>query len=348
MPDGLHLTLLIAAITLLCVNLLRLMPALNTSRGFYAFGLVACSQAYLVSWALHGSPLERPVKLGLLALVVAQPVFFWLTANSLFDDRFRFRWWHAAAIAGKFIVAGAIAYKRPIANVFGGFSAEELPRLLPNFFYTLAFVFHALAVILRTNRTDLVEPRRRLRAWVLVGTAAIIVHALLSAAVLRPLQFGYISDMLGLVVILTGALVTATWGDKLWRDLFTVRGKSTGSLTESEQQIISQAIAAMETAELFRTEGLTVGALAAKLGVHEYKLRRAINFGLGYRNFNEYLNFYRMRAARKFLEDPKNGAYPLIHLALDLGYPSPAPFNRAFKDATGMAPGEYRKRAAAH
>jgi AraC-like DNA-binding protein len=51
-----------------------------------------------------------------------------------------------------------------------------------------------------------------------------------------------------------------------------------------------------------------------------------------------------MRAAKKFLSAKENADYPLIHLALDLGYPSPAPFNRAFKEATGVAPGEYRKR----
>lgn len=338
--------LLIACITLLGVMLLRLLPALRSARGFYAFGLVLCSEAYLLSWLLHNMPEMRGLRLGLLVLVVAQPVFFWLTANSLFDDRFAFRWWHALAIAGKFAVAATIAYGRPMVNVFTGYSAEQLPRLLPNFFYTLAFVFHALAVILRTNRTDLVEPRRRLRAWVLVGTAIIIMHALLSAAVLRPLQFGSISDMAGLTVIFLGALVTVTWGDAIWRDLFTVRDRSSSAaLSETEQLIVAQALAAMEKNELFRTEGLTVSGLAMKLGVQEYKLRRAINSGLGYRNFNEYLNFYRIRAAKKFLESPDQASYPLIHLALDLGYPSPAPFNRAFKEATGIAPGEYRRRA---
>jgi len=339
-------TLLIACITLLCVILLRLLAALRSARGFYTFSLVLCSQAYLLSWLLQSAPEMRAFRLGLLVLVVAQPVFFWLTANSLFDDHFTFRWWHAVAIGGKFAVAAAIAYGGPVVNIFTGYSAEQLPRLLPNFFYTLAFVFHALAVILRTNRTDLVEPRRRLRAWVLVGTAIIILHALLSAAVLRPLQFGSISDIAGLTAILLGALVTVTWGDAIWRDLFTVRDKSSpAALSDAEQLIVAQALGAMEKDELFRTEGLTVSQLATKLRVQEYKLRRAINSGLGYRNFNEYLNFYRIRAAKKFLENAAQASYPLIHLALDLGYPSPAPFNRAFKDATGIAPGEYRRRA---
>jgi AraC-like DNA-binding protein len=345
LPDSYQLTLLFASITLLTVMLLRLAPALITARGLYAFGLVLCSQAYLVSWVFNSSEMPRSIRVSLLALVVAQPVFFWLTANSLFEDRFRLKWWHALAIAGKFVVAGFIAYNRPLTNVFAAYSAEELPRLLPNFFYTLAFVFHALAVVLRTNRNDLVEPRRRLRAYVLVGTAVIIVHALLSAAVLRPLNFGSISDMISLAVIFGGALLTVTWGDVLWRDMFTVREKSASVLNEADHTVVAKALAAMETDELFRTEGLTVSALATKLGVQEYKLRRAINNGLGYRNFNEYLNFYRMRAAKKFLETAENSAYPLIHLALDLGYPSPAPFNRAFKEATGISPGEYRRRS---
>lgn len=348
MPDGFQLILLTAAITLLCVMLLRLVTALKTARGFFAFGLVFCSLAYLVSWLLHSAPLPRPARVGLLGLVVAQPVFFWLTANGLFDDRFRFRWWHALAIAGKFAVAGAIAYERPIANVFTGYSAEELPRLMPNFFYTLAFVFHALAVVLRTNRTDLVEPRRRLRAYVLIGTAVIILQALLNAAVMRPLNFSSASDTASLVLITLGALVTVTWGDALWRDIFAVRERSPSGSAEADPAIVAKALAAMEKDELFRTEGLTLTALSEKLGEQEYKLRRAINSGLGYRNFNEYLNFYRMRAAKKFLENGENRAYPLIHLALDLGYAAPAPFNRAFKDATGIAPGEYRRRALGH
>lgn len=324
--------------------LLRLVPALATRRGFYAFGLIICSMAYLVSWLIHSVPMHRGLRLGLLTLVVAQPVFFWLTANSLFDDRFRLRWWHALAILGKFAVAASLAYGRPIANVFSGYSTEELPRLLPNMFFTLAFVFHALAIILRTNRADLIEPRRRLRSYVLIGTAAIIMHALLSAAVLRPLGFGSISDTVSLLLIALGTLTTVTWGDMLWRDLFSVRDKSAPGTGEADKTIVAMALQAMETAALFRTEGLTVTALAEKLGVQEYKLRRAINYGLGYRNFNEYLNFYRIRAAKEFLGNPQNATYPLIHLAFDLGYASPAPFNRAFKDATGITPGSYRSR----
>jgi AraC-like DNA-binding protein len=334
------------AMALLAAIILKLLPVLRSRRAAYAMGLLITSEAYLLAWHLHSYELPRELRLAILFAVVAQPVFFWLFSNELFDDRFRFRWWHGLVIGGKFVLAATLLFNRKITDIFGVISAEDYPRLIPNFFYTLGFVFHAVAVILRTNRSDLVEPRRRLRATVLIVTAVLILHALLSAAVLRPAGLGAYSDMFGLIFITAGAFASVAWGDSIWRELFASQKQSAASATlDADPEIMQKAIAAMEVDELFRTEGLTVTALAAKLDVQEYKLRRAINGGLGYRNFNEYLNFYRMRAAKNFLEAKENADYPLIHLALDLGYPSPAPFNRAFKEATGLAPGEYRKRA---
>ncbi len=323
---------------------LRLVPALQSRKGVFAIGLLVTSIAYLAAWLLHPYELPRGMRLGLLLCVTAQPVFFWLVANELFDDTFQLRWWHGVAIAGKFFLAAILVFDRKIVNIFTHFSAEDFPRLIPNFFYTLAFVFHAVIVVLRTNRSDLVEPRRRLRRAVLIATAFLILQALLGAAVLRPLGLGLYSDWFALSAITLAAFAGVAWGEKLSGGLF-VSTEKPATATDSDPAIMQAALTAMESEELFRTEGLTVTALAARLGVQEYKLRRAINAGLGYRNFNEYLNFYRMRAAKKFLAEKENSDLPLIHLALDLGYPSPAPFNRAFKEATGLAPGEYRKRA---
>lgn len=330
---------------LMGVMILKVTAYARIHRTLYALGLLICSEAYLIAWAVHDTEIARGLRIAMWLMVVAQPVFFWLFALTLFDDRFRLRWWHAAAIAGKFILAGALVYGRRITDVFSAFSAEDFPRVIPNFFYTLAFVFHAIVVILRTDRADLIEPRRRLRRIVLVGTGLLIVHAILSAAVLRPLGFGAESDQVGLTVITLALLISLAWGEKLWSEIFSEPAKPLPETSSADPEIMAKAVQAMEADELFRSEGLTVTALAAKLGVQEYKLRRAINGGLGYRNFNEYLNFYRMRAAKKFLSAKENADYPLIHLALDLGYPSPAPFNRAFKDATGVTPGEFRKRS---
>jgi AraC-like DNA-binding protein len=93
----------------------------------------------------------------------------------------------------------------------------------------------------------------------------------------------------------------------------------------------------------FRETGLTMPVLAGKLGYPEHQLRRLINGHLGYRNFSAFLNNYRIAEAQQQLADPECARMPVLTIALDLGYASLGPFNRAFKDATGMTPTEYRR-----
>ena len=96
---------------------------------------------------------------------------------------------------------------------------------------------------------------------------------------------------------------------------------------------------------LYRREGLGIGDLAARLGLPEHRLRRVINRGLGFRNFNEYLNSHRLADARQALADPAQRNVPILTIALDAGFQSLSPFNRAFKADTGMTPTEFRRRS---
>jgi AraC-like DNA-binding protein len=84
-------------------------------------------------------------------------------------------------------------------------------------------------------------------------------------------------------------------------------------------------------------------SLATQLGAQEYRLRRVINRHLGFRNFNDFLDHHRVRDARIVLADPDHARVPILTLALDLGYASLSPFNRAFKAQTGLMPSEYRR-----
>jgi AraC-like DNA-binding protein len=96
---------------------------------------------------------------------------------------------------------------------------------------------------------------------------------------------------------------------------------------------------------IFRQEGLTIGALSSRLAVPEERLRRAINEGLGYRNFNAFINHYRLEDAKTALSDPSQHDVPVVTIAMDAGIRSLGPFNRAFKTDTGMTPTEYRRMA---
>lgn len=93
----------------------------------------------------------------------------------------------------------------------------------------------------------------------------------------------------------------------------------------------------------YREENLTVASLAARLKVPEYRLRRHINQRLGHRNFNAYINGLRLAEAQAALANPSKRDLPVLTLALDAGFQSIGPFNRAFKAATGLTPTDFRR-----
>lgn len=99
----------------------------------------------------------------------------------------------------------------------------------------------------------------------------------------------------------------------------------------------------MAVEHAYRAEDMSLSSLAAMLKAPEYKLRRLINQRMGYRNFNAFINGLRLDAVRAALLDPARRDLPVLTLALDAGFQSIGPFNRAFKAATGLTPTEFRK-----
>ena len=99
----------------------------------------------------------------------------------------------------------------------------------------------------------------------------------------------------------------------------------------------------MEEQHLYTQHGLTINELAQRLKEREYRVRKVINGTMGYRNFSQFLNHLRVGDAANRLSDPGKRRLPVLTIALDVGYSSLAPFNRAFKATYGVTPTEYRK-----
>ena len=96
--------------------------------------------------------------------------------------------------------------------------------------------------------------------------------------------------------------------------------------------------------QFYTQSNLTIGALANALGMPEHRLRLLINKHLEYQNFSVFLNHYRIPAAKIILKDLERARLPVLTIALELGYGSIGPFNRAFKQTTGLTPSEFRKK----
>ena len=98
----------------------------------------------------------------------------------------------------------------------------------------------------------------------------------------------------------------------------------------------------MEGEELYHEPELSVGVLAKRAAMPEYVLRRLINEKLGYRNFAAYVNDHRLREVEQRLRDPQCARRPILTLALEAGFGSIGPFNRAFRERYGVTPTEFR------
>ena len=106
--------------------------------------------------------------------------------------------------------------------------------------------------------------------------------------------------------------------------------------------VIEELERLMVQEKIYREEGITIRRLADELDVREYQLRRLINGHLGFRNFNSFLNQYRIEEVARQLVGGETRHLPVLSIALDMGYRSLSPFNKAFKEIKGMTPTEYR------
>ncbi len=85
---------------------------------------------------------------------------------------------------------------------------------------------------------------------------------------------------------------------------------------------------------------LTLPALAQRLGTNESVLSAVINSAFG-KNFNDFVNAYRVEAVKVMLQDPSTSHYSLLGIGLECGFNSKSTFNRVFKRMTGVAPGDF-------
>ncbi|TGK18368.1 helix-turn-helix domain-containing protein [Leptospira kmetyi] len=266
-------------------------------------------------------------------------IFFYLFVRSLFEDEFRLRIWHGLLFVFINCYSFTIFFLSNLRN-----ETEAFSRILfstPQLLY-LALILLTLGKILKDRSMDLMESRREFRtlfAWV-TGLYAICV--VLVEVIVKNSGDSSRLDLLNSISIL---LLVYFFSFKL----FEFRGNifpmpETKSEEEPvDEELLRKLNRLLETEKIFLRENLTILALAKELNVPEKKIRKLINQGLGYRNFNEFLNHFRIREAKTILADSTKYEIPVLRIAMDLGYGSLAPFNRAFKEIAGNTPTEFRK-----
>ncbi len=281
----------------------------------------------------------------MIAASTANAVVFWLFARALFDDTFQLRRWHVvpwAAVAAFSLVNCLVLAPAHILD----------PRMVAIAMTVISLAFVALAVgqTLASWSADLVEDRRRLRVFVVVTTAIYAaVNAGLQLVVSGNGAPGAVTTahnaILAAVVIALACSLLRIKGETIFPAAEAPRAAAAPASESgiADRKLFDALMRLIADDRIYRHDGITIGTLATRLAVPEYRLRRLINQQLGYRNFNVFLNNHRIEEAKAALADPSQAGVPVITIAMDAGFQSLGPFNRAFKATTGVTPTEYRR-----
>lgn len=335
-------------------------PAARAALWMFTLSLLAylgCQRAELLL------RIPSPVIWVVLALCTSSTAWLWLAARALFDDDFR---WDGPRLAsGAAMVALGLAANAPRLDAMLAGSADPGPGSLTPWHASAMVGFTAAAVweVLRGWRDDLVEPRRAARRWVALGIGVYAAIALAVELAVRDRPVGpwlpalHVAGIgvvaLALALLVARRSIDAILGIAPAHGAVRPAGDPAPSALSQPAPLPAPASPpaspalqrlqrAMHEEYAYRREGLTVASLATHLGVGEAALRSLINQQLGYRNFNDFLHHHRLQeaAARLQTED-----LPILTIALECGYGSIGPFNRAFRERFGMTPTDYRATA---
>jgi AraC-like DNA-binding protein len=333
----------VAMLLLLAATLFRDFPHVLAGRLAAAFALG--SAAHAVTYTI-GPPPPMPLwRAPVIALSTGNIVVFWLFTRALFDETFRLRWWHAAAWLA--VAAFSLVNCTLLAASPGG--DARLSVIAVNLL-VLGFIALALMQTFASWSADLVEDRRRVRAFIVVAAA---LYGGLNAVLHLTIAGG---NAAGIANVVNGALlacVVAAICVAMLRvggaEVFAaapaaIEAAPQADTGAADRKLVDALMRLMADERIYRHDNVTIGSLAGRLSIPEYRLRRLINQQLGYRNFNVFLNNHRIEEAKAALADPAQAEVPVITIAMDAGFASLGPFNRAFKASTGVTPTEYRRR----
>ena len=281
----------------------------------------------------------------LTALCSTHPVWFWLFSVTLFSDKPTLRIGHIVSL-GIMAIAGVlyqsalpegVDYADPVLHSLGvAFGAA-----------TLLFALLAPLTVSLGMRQDLDTRRRRIRRWLVPAVSMYLTTIVAIQGIV--LARGEVTPKL--LVIINIALIDGLAALALasfvrlrvvaWLDLSDANPAP--ALSRSEQRVLENLQRRFVTERLYAREALGIAQLATVLDTQEHILRRVINHGLGYKNFNDFLHAHRLKEAAQRLRDPAARRIPVLTIALEAGYGSIGPFNRAFKERFGLTPTEYRR-----
>jgi len=277
---------------------------------------------------------------------VPNTVFVWLFVISLLTSKFQMNWIYWAL--GALWCLPLWFLRLSLHLRLDSFNPIYVTALN---IYGLCLFLYLGYIVVRDWPSDLVERRRRLR---LAFVILIIVTAIIAIGTEALLFQDRLADaMIAKLFAIYPSLIAAYfWILKIPENQFQfdkteIKSPKSAKLRlscEKTRQLRDKLYAEMDVVEAWKEPKLTIPKLAKRLGTTQHVLRTVINQDLGYQNFRDYINYYRIKAITAVFDDREFDSVPILTIAMDHGFNTLPPFNRAFKLHYNMTPSQYRAR----
>ena len=300
--------------------------------------------------------------LGLIAILV--PGTLWLLTFNLFSDdkKVDWRFW---------LLFVAYVCAQSVGTAISLWSDTQIDESV--LFYSIVNLFpqtcmmglaiHAIYFAIQGYYSDLIEARRVVRVVFVVFLSILViivlangvmesVRTLSSSSLAIEQDVNIFPDTLIAAYLMALAVAFHFFAFTLRDDISTlVRSPDSESpvLEEIElrkaltadEKLACKIIDKVKESKIYREEKYTITQFAEFLGTPEHKLRRIINQHLEYRNFNQFLNKFRVEEAAELLVE---GDMPISTIAYEVGFATLSVFNRAFKDHFNETPKSFRSK----
>ena len=213
-------------------------------------------------------------------------------------------------------------YRKRITQYFSNTYKLELNWILSFLIlFTLLFLYNTIQTIIGTFVTDL---NYQQRWWLNLFAALITLYVgikgyFTDTTKLKKLNFSFSPSL--------DAIPENTKADK------------TKSIPDSDIEIVKSL---MENDKAYLNPELNLSDLAKQANMSRAQLSEIINSGFN-KNFNDFVNMYRVDAFKNMLKNNKHQQLSLLGIAEECGFNSKATFNRVFKKLTNFSPSEYLK-----
>ncbi|WP_093065116.1 AraC family transcriptional regulator [Thiothrix caldifontis] len=257
-----------------------------------------------------------------------------------------------------FAVAPAFyLFSKPLLQPFSVTSPRQLLHLLPILLAPLLPYTLALPLAFAVGTGYLLWLARSLYALraqrsrfqlelMLLGGVFVIAIAVLILGLSLPLLtekwfFSLYASAIGCAFLLTQLVLNVT--PQLSTDVSEAAAETYAVSTLNNvncDAALAELEACMQEEELFRRPDLDLPTLAAHIGLSSHQLSELINTRLG-KGFSRYVREFRVEAAEDMLQEEPSAS--VLSVGMSVGFTSQSTFYEAFRELTGMTPGQFRK-----